>query len=385
MARMQHRFRFPLDLAGSDPTPKSPDSVHSLEVAWDNVEQLLRAVETTLLDTFDKCGESVEHWPLTGARGSAEFLTQLRSAALDYFDFIAEQGEWNDAQARFRGEYLAGPLRQLPGISHWSLEKFLWNGSPQLPDHPVDAFLAFASQLYSPAITAEVLGWKRAKLGIVEIGEPTRAGVKLRPWDPVHPPKTSWFEAIELASAEPMPWAESRGCLLAAFIAPALNGSGAKNPSRQSADESAFIMGHTLLVEKRDGASLALLGNLNHSTLGLRSVPWEDSVSVRGVGLQGWHHRWRRRDWRRWLRQHVTGTFPVLIARPGQAAVGTFLSWEANSGLGEASRPGNYAWVELHGRRRLVGATAIVPLNLDSPAADALAEYSAYRRWLGQR
>ncbi|MFO0818551.1 MAG: hypothetical protein U1A77_11455 [Pirellulales bacterium] len=375
MARMQHRFHIPLDDCVRDPT------LESIERSWDEVERSLEAVEATIPWSIGNDSER-----LLLPFDSPAFLAELQSAAIDYFDFIAEHSEWNGAQARFRGEYLAGPLRQLPGIAHWSLEKFLWNGSPQLKSHPLDAFLATRNPKYSPSIIATVLRWKQAKLGLYEIGHPTRFGVALRSWHPLRRATTPWFEARELAVAEAISWRDSRGSILASFVAPSslpTDLSDVGHPAighatigHAAMTSAAFLMGFTLLVNKLDGPPLLLLENLNHARLGLDIDPWEVSDAAR----REYQRRWRERDWRTWLRKQVRGPFPVLLTNSGRSAVATFLAWERVSHRETANVEEPYAWVEYQGSPRLVRAAGLVPVDLASTAARGLKEYCVYCR-----
>jgi hypothetical protein len=380
MARMQHRFHIPLDDCARDPM------LESLERSWDEVERSLEAVEATIPWSIGKDSAT------SGSRCDATaFHAQLQSAAIDYFDFIAAHPEWNDAQARFRGEYLAGPLRQLPGISHWGLEKFLWNGSPQLKSHPLDAFLDSRNGRYEPSIIATVLRWKQAKLGLYEIGRPTRFGVALRSWHPLRRATTPWFEARELAASESISWKDSRGSILASFVAPSslrTDLSDVGHPAighatighatigHAATTSAAFLMGFTLLVNKLDSHPLLLLENLNHSRLGLDIDPWEVSDAAR----REYQRRWRDRDWRTWLRKQVRGPFPVLLTSSGRSAVASFLAWERISHRETETVEEPYAWVEYHGSPRLVRASGLVPVDLASTAARGLREYCVYCR-----
>ncbi|HZU35020.1 MAG TPA: hypothetical protein VFA18_03885, partial [Gemmataceae bacterium] len=94
---------------------------------------------------------------------------------------------------------------------------------------------------------------------------------------------------------------------------------------------------------------------------------------------------WKTREWQSWLSQRVSCPFPAIIAWPAPrgpqlAQVGALLS----STPEKAYEFGIYFDVADRNEWVAVGATAVTPVDVTSPAFAALREYQAYRQRVGK-
>ena len=91
--------------------------------------------------------------------------------------------------------------------------------------------------------------------------------------------------------------------------------------------------------------------------------------------------QWRERDWFEHMRSRVLCPFEACIMGNELAWHGTIVEMFTSSAE-DYERAGLY-FVMNDRHKSICGASAIVPLDFDSPSAMAFAEYREYRRLIG--
>jgi hypothetical protein len=71
-----------------------------------------------------------------------------------------------DARSRqLEYDMAKGPLAAVPAIDHWAIEEYLWHGVPGDDWHPIDAYLAHATDKFPAPARAQLGLWKQARFG----------------------------------------------------------------------------------------------------------------------------------------------------------------------------------------------------------------------------
>lgn len=340
--------------AKTEPPRTFPSDVPArLDRTFDQLQEMMAQLRTT---------------PFPGASdGTASYPDQFKYA---YARWLEKQAAWRTRQARFEQQYRQGPLGMLGDIDHWAMEKFFWQGDAPQGEHPLDAFLQRHAHRYSPTACAQFRQWKQAQIGLFEIGSVQRDTVKLRPFDifrqqPVGP----WRQAIDLSMQGAATYAGKAGMLLLTYLAP-------WNP----AQELDCALGFSGMVPRAACGVLAPYLNLQHSDFGRQPWPWQQA----GEASRQLRSEWPQRNWQAWLRERIATPFSavVVFGNSGpQIVVAHSLSAVMTDE--EAREYGVYLDVTWRGESCLIGATGVVPCDLSTPTAAAVAEYVEYRRLVG--
>jgi hypothetical protein len=136
-----------------------------------------------------------EAWP--GVSDSS--LAAPDAIRFDYCNFAAHQAPGQPKLDLFQANLRRGPLGLIPDIDDWAKEEFVWHGAPGDAWHPLEAYLAWAGDRFSPPAQAQLRLWKEARLGFYEVGEIHDGTVALQEWDVISgEPRGTAFRAIAL-------------------------------------------------------------------------------------------------------------------------------------------------------------------------------------------
>jgi hypothetical protein len=287
-----------------------------------------------------------------------------------------EFGEWVTRTAPARGQlkqledgFQKGLLGFLPDMEHWAMEEFFWHSYPGEAWHPLDAFLASASDRFPPWAQEQLRRWKEAQCGIFEVGEVKDDLVQLREWDPfTGVPSGPWWRAIALNIGGVNYYRELQGQLNLTYLAP------------WAPQQQLFCaMGYGSAVPVREANRFLPYVGLRHPDKICGPMPWKTSARA----LDEHMRQWRTREWHGWLQERLRFPFAALInLRPNSLELKTVVSLLPSTPQ-QARSVGIYFEVPLDNEVAVVGATGVTPLDVTAPNLAALREYGAYREQVG--
>ena len=264
-----------------------------------------------------------------------------------------------------------GLLHYLPEIDHWAMEEFTWHGMPGDSWQPVDEYLRSPGLPFSSAARAQIGLWKKARIGLFEIGEIVEDTVWLREWDVVHQqPIGKHFRAMTLNLGGVHVYTESRGQVLLTHVSP------------WDPDRNIWCgMGYGVVLPKDAALIQQEFLGLRHLEVVSRPLPW---LIDRGAEKK-WLHEWRQREWYGWFADRLQFPFEAMVPMPpkGIATLATIQGLQPSTPA-EVERMGVYFHADLGARTALVaGGTGVTPLDVTSPNRMAFAEYHAFRAIVG--
>ncbi|HEV8059837.1 MAG TPA: hypothetical protein VGP68_08190 [Gemmataceae bacterium] len=281
---------------------------------------------------------------------------------------FAEKGPGRDLCRQLERQLKQGLLDFIPEIEHWGMEEFFWHGLPGNPSHPIDQFLQAERDRFPAAARMQLARWKNAQIGCYEIGAVADDLVSLREVDVLTGRAVGpWVRAIALNIGGVNIYGPEKGKLNLTYLAP------------WAPDENIFcVMGYGLFLPREQLATVALLVS------GLRSIqavtfplPWRAGK----VAARQCFEQWRERDWFQFMATHVRCPFAAALMANEGPELSTIHRLITQS-TAEARHDGLY--FAMDDKAKLAcGATAIFPLDFDSPNAIAFAEYREFRRIAG--
>jgi hypothetical protein len=283
----------------------------------------------------------------------------------------ADRGSGREELRRFERQMQLGILGDFPNIVDWCLEEFIWHGAPGVNWNPVDRFLSASTDRFPPNALEQLARWKQAQLGFYEVGDCADDLVALRELDPVTlNPAKSWMHAISLNIGGVNFYKKQKGLINFTYLAP-----WAPEQNIHCA------MGYGLALPRSSCAPAVplILGMENVEAL-VSPLPWNSG----NIAKQHFFEEWRRRDWSAWMREHVRLPFmAAVLFGPTDSRIVRIDDMITRTAE-EAQRLGIYfgAWMA-NKEAGVLGATAITPIEVDSPNALAFAEYQEYRRHVG--
>jgi hypothetical protein len=283
---------------------------------------------------------------------------------------FAESGEGGQHLKRFERQAALGIIGPFHELDHWCMEEFFYHGAPESNWNPIDLFLAANRERFPLAAQRQIALWKQARLGFHEVGDVADDLVALRELDPLTmQPAGGWVRAISLNVGGVGFYESQRGLINLTYVAP------------WAPDQNIHCaMGYGLAF-KRDQCDIALpliFGMRNPSALTF-PLPWKAGNRAKKQFL----HEWRRRDWHAWMKERVRVPFNAVVFFPDKAKAVKIDDMVTRSAE-EAARMGIYFSASLtKAEVGVFGATAIQPIDIDSPNALVFAEYQEYRNIVG--
>ncbi len=343
---------------------KSRQSAESPEV----IEQVAKCLG--LLDSLKQHLESSKLLVFPGAVDPT--LARPDRVKFDFANWATDSEPGKSKLKALETGICNGLLGKLPDMDHWAVEEFLWHGVPGDDWRPIDAYLVAAGDRYSPAARAQLRLWSEAKCSIYEIGAVSDDLVSLREWDPFRRCACSpWMRAISLCIGGVEFLRPHRGKFTLTYVAP-----WARTP------DIFCEMGYGRIVpEDQIDPLLALLG-LRHPEFICKPMPWRLSKAAE---QEHWR-AWQSREWYGWLEERMRFPFHALAREPRamQKMKLRIVNGLLPSTAQQARDLGIYFDVPLdRGELGAIGATLVTPLDVASPNAAALREYSAYRERAG--
>jgi hypothetical protein len=326
-----------------------------------------RASDKSAVDKLACLLASLPAGPFPGACDKSVSRPDLIKFELARSSELREPGRSKFRQ--FRREYETGKLAFVRDIEHWAMERFYWHGgSPGDSWHPIDAYLQEQGGRFTELARRQLRRWKEAKLTVLEIGPlcngPT---VALRAWDLLAAkPAGSWFQAIDLAIGGAAQYSELEGQLTLTWLAP------------WSPEEDLFCaMGYGMSVRKDSAAALVIPRLTADAELACARWPWNATPRA----AREYTQKWCNRQWQSWFEARVKLPFEaLLLGNPPQISrVERLLP----ATVEQSRRMGIYFEVCGGDAPIIAGATAIMPVDLASVNAAALAEYAEYRNQSG--
>jgi hypothetical protein len=284
---------------------------------------------------------------------------------------FTNQGPGRDHLRRLERQAKQGILGFVPEIDHWCMEEFFWHGAPDTDWNPVDRFLATAAERFPPAARQQIARWKQARIGFYEVGDCADDLVALRELDPLTlQPAGAWMRAIALNIGGVNHYIKQNGLINLTYVAP-----WAPEQNIHCA------MGYGVGLPRGDCAMAAplILGMRNAKAITF-PLPWK----VGKVAHQQFVEQWIRRNWHAWMKERIRLPFQAAVILGPQKAKIVRIDDMVTRTAEEARRLGLYFAAELTpGEVGILGATAVTPVEVDSPNALAFAEYHEYRRLAG--
>jgi hypothetical protein len=318
-----------------------------------------------LLHTLERLGSFSEprSWP-----GVADpSLNRPDRIKFELATFI-EKGPGRDLGRQLERQLKQGLLDFMPEIEHWGMEEFFWHGLPGNPWTPIDQFLQADGNHFPAAARMQLARWKDARIGCYEIGSVADDSVSLREMDVVTGrPVGPWVRAIALNIGGVNIYGPEKGKLNLTYLAP------------WAPDENIFCaMGYGLFLPREQLATVTLL------VRGLRSIqavtfplPWRAGKAAARQCFE----QWRERDWFQFMAIQVRCPFAAVIMTKEGPELCTIHRMITKT-TAQSQHYGLY--FGLDDKEKLAcGATAIFPLDFDSPNAMAFAEYREFRRIVG--
>ncbi len=265
---------------------------------------------------------------------------------------------------------LDGPLEFRRDLEHWAIEEFLWHGLPGDSWQPIDAFLDKVGRRFPPPAAQQLRLWKEARLGIFAIGAVVDDTVLLREYDEVRQTVSATpVGAITLNFGGVNRHRNQQGMMLLTYLAPWVPAEGLFCGIGYGGSVPRSLVNETL----------PYLG-LRHPDIACRPFPWNKDKAT----AEEYRNLWRNRDWQGWLEKQVKDPFLAMAPDgPDGPPIVRRVQRLLPSPAEQARQFGIYFVVEYPGEECLVGATAVVPVDLTSPNCLPLAEYRAYRKQAG--
>lgn len=281
---------------------------------------------------------------------------------------LTESGTGRDLRKRLESRLSQGLLEFLPEMEHWGMEEFFWHGLPGNSWQAVDRFIQSQGDRFPDAARVQLMRWKEARIGCYEVGPVAEDLVSLREVDVfTGRPVGDWVRAIALNIGGVNVYGGHKGQLNATYLAP------------WAPDRNIFCaMGYGLFVSPSQLATVAPL------VRGMRSIeavtfplPWRAGKLANRQCLQ----QWRERNWLEFMRNQVQCPFEACLMTNKGPVLWTIREIHTQT-RSEFEEFGLYYVMDDAAKTRC-GATAIIPLDFESPTAMAFAEYREYRKIAG--
>jgi hypothetical protein len=336
-------------------------------------EKRLAKKDQRALRELDDTLEALEHltsfpepktWP-----GAADPSVNRPDRVKFELGTFADQGPGRDLRRQLECRLHQGFLLDfIPNIDDWAMEEFFWHGLPGNSWHPIDQFLQTQKDRFPPAARTQLMGWKNAQIGCYEVGELADDMVSLREVDVLSGRLIGpWVRAIALNIGGANIYATEKGKLNVTYLAP-----------WAPAENIYCAMGYGLCVPGENFAACALLvSGMRRIQAVTFPLPWRAGK----VALQQCLAQWRERDWFQFMATRVRCPFQAVIMAPEGPELCTIhrlitVSTEESQYYG--------IYFDMDDKAKVAcGATAIIPVDFDSPNAMAFAEYREFRRIAG--
>jgi hypothetical protein len=311
--------------------------------------------------------------PVSWPGGCDPSLARPDLVKLDLAEFALGRSPGREKAKQFEDGCRKGLLHSLPEVDHWSWEEFLYHGRPGDSWHPIDAYLAQAGDHFPPAAVMQMRRWKEARLGLFEIGQVENDTLTLREWDSVRrAPAGPPLRAITLNIGGVNTMRGQHGNILFTYLAPWLP------------EVNLYCgMGYGRTATKGSCDYLLLYLGLRHPDVIGRPLPWNESRAAGDEYLR----QWRERDWYGWLGERLVFPFPALVGTPPRSEPRLLEVQGLLPSTAEAARQyGIYfdvPWPE-EKTSLAVGGTLVTPMDVTSRNRLVLAEYHAFRDWVGR-
>ncbi len=270
----------------------------------------------------------------------------------------------------FRENVAIGPLGDLPDISSWAVEEFLYHGVPGRSWHPVEAYLDHMGQGMSEEGKDRLRLWKQARIGFYRIGEAEGDHVWLQEWDwqtkrLCGPP----MRCISLAIDGVNSLIASAGSLLLSYVAP------------WRPEEGVYCtMGYGAMYSDEQTSLTRMLLGFRSPEVAAQPLPWRTDPAARRHYLSVWE----RREWYSWLKDKLAFPFHALaIVPPDTDYIEIRLDDMPPESAFDAKQFGVYARGMSGDTAYVVGLGNLIMPDVTDPRFMPLREYSAYREEVG--
>ncbi|HXD87764.1 MAG TPA: hypothetical protein VN641_14810 [Urbifossiella sp.] len=281
---------------------------------------------------------------------------------------LTEKGTGRGLRKQLESRLREGLLDFIPEIEHWGMEEFFWHGLPGNPWHPIDHFLQVERDRFPEAARVQLARWKEARIGCYEIGAVAEDLVSLREVDGfTGHPVGSWVRAIALNIGGVNAYGREKGKISVTYVAP-------WSPERNIV----CAMGYGMFLPPQQIASAAALVRGMRS---IQAVTFPLSWRAGKFAAQQCLQQWRERDWVQYMPNQVKCPFEACIMSRDGAMLCTIHEMLTRT-RAQFEQSGLYYAMDDRAKT-MCGATAIVPLDFDSPTAMAFAEYREFRKLAG--